>query len=542
MNWKKEVRSIFLRSLAIFMAVWLAFALILTARNRGNMEELVAEKFVSPHETVFRNVQLRIEDGTAHERTGGISWMLNFGTGFNDAVVGIGRVYDPAGNELGRSTITHGYITLEGAHSADIYLMFDAVLGDEEQIAFAKTLREEWEFYPYFEGTASGKINVREGWPNQGLYGEVTGILDGEDLYPKKLVFHYENRIVTLVDSDHEMFDDVELTTLRFDYAAIESNLNSRYRSPEAVLKLYQKAEALIRESGVRFSPNSSTTTFAKHGRYVCAVDSETGVPYVWAYVYNPVAIATYGLELTYVGTFLIALIAAILVARSQIKTLKKERQFTRAVAHEIKTPAAVLRATAEALSEGAAPERQQEYLSSMVEESDRLAFMVNELLDLSRLEGSAAALKRQRVDLTALTEGTFERLRKSMKQRALDLRLDLQPVTVSGDPKRLEQVVNNLAVNVLEHGQEGPVNVFLSAQGERAILTVGNVCLPLTGEQVKHLWDPFYKGDESRSGNGSGLGLAVVKNVVTLHGGTCSARTTADRIEFRIELPMAAG
>ena len=542
MNWKKEVRSIFLRTLAIFMAFWLGIVLILTVRNRDSMKSEVASWFDSPSRTDFLNVQNVIESGAVEEHTGHLAWILRPQTSFKDAAIGICSVYDSAGNELARSPLSYGYITLDGRFGADAYLMFDSVLSEKEQITFAKKLQEEWGFYPYFEGTASGKINVRELWPNQGLYGEVTGILDGENLYPQKLTFCYEDHEITFVDSGHEMFDDAELTTVRFDYAVLASTLNSMHRSPEAVMKLYQRANAAIQSTGVTLSPNRSTSTYVSAGRCVAAVDNETGVPYVWAYAYNPTVIATYGLMGAYISTLLVALIAAILVVRNQIRTLKKERQFTRAVAHEIKTPAAVLRATAEALSEGAAPERQQEYLSSMVEESDRLAFMVNELLDLSRLEGSAAALKRQRVDLTALTEGTFERLRKSMKQRALDLRLDLQPVTVSGDPKRLEQVVNNLAVNVLEHGQEGPVNVFLSAQGERAILTVGNVCLPLTGEQVKHLWDPFYKGDESRSGNGSGLGLAVVKNVVSLHGGTCSARTTADRIEFRIELPMAAG
>ena len=260
-----------------------------------------------------------------------------------------------------------------------------------------------------------------------------------------------------------------------------------------------------------------------------------------YAYSYFPYETATYGLDYTYFVTFLTALLAAIFFARSQIKTLKKERQFTRAVAHEIKTPAAVLRATAEALSEGTTPERQQEYLSSMVEESDRLALMVSELLDLSRMEGSSAVLKRQSVDLTALTERTFRRLRPAMAQRDLHLQLGLYPVTVSGDPKRLEQVVNNLAVNVLEHAQEGLVAVTLKEQGGRAVLTVGNQCPPLTAEQLRHIWDPFWKLDDSRSGAGSGLGLAVVKNVVTLHGGTCSARSSGYRIEFCVELPCAA-
>lgn len=541
MNWKKEVRSIVLRSLALFLAFWLVVVLILTARNFNSMKSEAASQFDSPYRTTLLNVQERIKDGTAEELDGWLAWQMIPRMGFQDAAVGVCAVYDPAGGELAHSPISYGQLAFEGRVDTDAYLMFDAVLSEEEQIALAKTLQKEWEDYSVFEGTASGNINFKEGWPNQGLYGVVTGILDGKNLYPQKLTFFYEDRTVTMVDSAHEMFKGAELTTVRFDCARIGSTLNSRYRSPEAMLKLYCQADAAIRSLGVTLSPNSGKSVYVNNGRCVTEVDGETGVPYVWAYVYDPVAIATYGLVPTYISTFLVALIAAILVARGQIKTLKKERQFTRAVAHELKTPAAVLRATAEALSEGAAPERQAEYLSSMVEESDRLAILVNELLDLSRLEGSAAALKRQSVDLTALTEGTFERLRKPMKQHGLVLAMDLQQVTVSGDPKRLEQAVSNLAVNVLEHAQEGPVTVLLKEQNGRAVLTVSNCCMFITEGQLKRLWEPFYKVDGSRSGIGSGLGLAVVKNVVTLHGGTCSVRTPADRIEFRVELPTAA-
>lgn len=262
------------------------------------------------------------------------------------------------------------------------------------------------------------------------------------------------------------------------------------------------------------------------------------GVPIARAYAYTPWRVATDSLGFTYIATLMAALLAAAVVSRMQIKSMKKERQLTRAVAHELKTPAAVLRAYAEALGEDAVPEKRQEYLAAIVEESDRMGLLVNELLDLSRLEGSVGVLIKKLVNLTDLVREGFERLRVPMEERGLTLELDLEPVTVDGDPGRLEQMVSNLAVNALHHASPGPVRVFLQREDARAVLTAENCCPPLPPEELERLWEPFIKGDESHSGEGSGMGLAVVRNIVALHGGSCRAENLPDGIRFRVELP----
>lgn len=120
--------------------------------------------------------------------------------------------------------------------------------------------------------------------------------------------------------------------------------------------------------------------------------------------------------------------------------------------------------------------------------------------------------------------------------------------VLLAEDQKKLRDVVGDyfaahgvccdLAVNALRHAAPGPVRAELKRENGRAVLTVENRCPTIPPEQLERLWEPFTKGDGSRSGEGSGLGLAVVRNIVALHGGSCAAQSAGDEICFRIELP----
>lgn len=544
MKGEKRYWGVFLRTLAAFLAVWLVMAGVLTVNNREKAEKEVQSTTSVEHAvyTDFLNVAL---EGTAtpEQKEHILAWwlMMYAHTPDSPADYCYVRVYDEErGKELARSPIAMGSIILSG-NGLDLaggaynhYILFDEVLTDEEQCALAEVLfADGWylsDFYP--SAYTQGNLNI-------GQYGEVTGIYDEEvhTILPQKLVYVYEDHAVTVMESDHEMFEGAELTTLRFDYAQLNSILATREFTPEELLPMYYRAEEIADVMiNTRYVFHSYDDGWATHSEIY-------GVPMTYVRVYDPWQAATEGLGLTYIATLLVTLLAAAWVSHVQIRTLKRERRFTRAVAHDIKTPAAVLRAYAEALHEGTTPERQREYLESMMEESDRMAVMVSELLALSRMEGAQAAVLEEQVDMTGLVLRSFERLSVSFRERGLtNVMVNLQPVTIKGDTKRLTQAIDNLAVNVLRHAKPGPVEVTLKREKKRVILTVENQCEPIPDEALKHLWDPFYKVDESRSGTGSGFGLAVVKSVVALHGGTCSVRTVSDRIAFRIELPVDAG
>lgn len=537
MSDKKRYGLIFLRTLAAFLAIWLLMAVILTVRNHESNLDTLELKLEQNIDMLADNIQIVLDGGAAEARKPVmIAGRLYSQTLFDGAGLVVYRVYDEQMNEVARTQITEGTFTMNGSGVYDHSILFDAVLTDEEQVELAELLKAD----NYRLDTFYGSLYLEWGEaPNMGLYGEVTGIFDESRnvVYPQRLVYYYEDHQTVLMESDHEMFEGAELTTLRFDSAQISSSINWGKNSPENMLKLYRQAQAMLDEHVDGRESSAGSLNFRYDG-CIGRYHAESGVPIARACAYAPRKIITYGLGFTYISTLLVVLLAAIWVSRMQIVTLKKERQFTRAVAHELKTPAAVLRAYAEALREDVAPEQRQGYLASIEEESDRMAVLVNELLDLSRLDGAAGILDQQSLSLSGLVREGFERLRVPMKERGLELDLVLDPVAVRGDPRRLTQMVNNLAVNALRHALPGPITVCLRREGENVVLTTENPCQELTSEQLGRIWEPFYKVEEGRSGEGSGLGLAVVKNIVLLHGGRCRAERVPGGIRFVVELP----
>ena len=499
------------------------------------------------------------------------------------------RCYDVKTDEtIAVSQLAFGYGYTEGRNQGERwYLEFDSGLDDEGQLTFARRLMERYqEESPHSFLTAPSDPYT----PGDGTVAQVTGIEEpGGGLRVQRLVLvHPDGTRELFVETAAQGDDPI---TVELSYVVLDSALLPGFSSYQGYreydhtnlkrhLENYRSAQELALNLDYDDSRSFSGGEQGGNGGWRYGSDDGYAVAYGWAYQSRPVVM--YRLRWVYGITFLMAavliwVLAGLLTEETtvpverlctQIKEgkpcepdsrlkevntlacafnesrdkladdLRRQRDLTWAVAHEFKTPAAVLRAYAEALGEDAVPEKRREYLDAIVEEADHMGTLVNELLDLSRLEGSAGALTKAPVDLTALVRGCFERLRLPMEERGLELILDLEPVTVGGDPRRLEQAVNNLAVNALRHADPGPVAVKLTREDSGAALTVENRCPAVPPEQLERLWEPFYKGDASRSGEGSGLGLAVVRNIVALHGGRCTAQAVPGGLLFRIELP----
>lgn len=241
--------------------------------------------------------------------------------------------------------------------------------------------------------------------------------------------------------------------------------------------------------------------------------------------------------------TELNALAAAFNNAQTQLAgQLERERAFTRAAAHELKTPLAILRTHAEALQEDIAPEKREQYLDIVLDESDRMAELVGRLLELSRLE-SGAALNREMVDLTALVQEVWAPLGLQLEQKKIALALELEEIQIEGDRARLKEAIENLASNALRHcTQGGKIQVRLERQGSQVCHSVYNDGPAVPVEDLPHLFEPFYRGDKShnRDSGGTGLGLAIVRAAVLAHGGDCSVENREGGVCFRIWLPLA--
>ena len=193
-----------------------------------------------------------------------------------------------------------------------------------------------------------------------------------------------------------------------------------------------------------------------------------------------------------------------------------RERRFTADVAHELRTPLTALVGEASLLGEhlDRLPPQSRRPAELLIADVGRLRKLVEELMEISRLDAGAESVHAEPVDLVAVTAAILGR-------RGWDgrVRLDGEETVVTTDPRRLERIVANLVGNALEHGGDGVV-VRVGRNGSHAFVEVADKGPGIPSEHLPHLFDRFYKADPSRSGPGSGLGLAIAQENARLLGG----------------------
>ncbi len=461
------------------------------------------------------------------------------------------RSYDAWGNETNRSQLLLGSFFYPKENDS-IYMLFDEVLTVEEELELVHRIIE---LKKQIEGDNwwIGAFLLSAPFKDDSAYFEIAGVKDFDQIVPLRIVYHQGEESITVLDLEPERYQNRPVTVLEVtSHIAFYGGLMSGPESPEERLRIFRRLEAnldtleelIVSDSDMILHPNNSHTISmlpdGKTSRYdgISGESSENDLAY--SYWVDPFYIF-YGLEWVLALTFLLVLALAVFTAHVQARSVRRERAFTRAAAHELKTPLAVLRTHAEALKEDISPEKRGAYLDVILDESDRMSTLVGQLLDLSRLE-ARAELRREPLDLAALTAEVLARLEPAAQVGAIALVLDLVPVQVEGDRRRLEELLAELGTNALKHCPPGgEVRVVLRLEGNRARLSVENDGPAIPAEDLPHLWEPFYKGDKSRSreGGGSGLGLALVKGAAEAHKGTCRAENrSGGGVRFTIELP----
>ncbi len=197
-------------------------------------------------------------------------------------------------------------------------------------------------------------------------------------------------------------------------------------------------------------------------------------------------------------------------------------REFTANVSHELKTPLTAVTGYAELLEAGMVqPEDVRGVGASIREESARLLKLIDDILDLSRLDESGAALEREEVDLRALSEEVAERLASAAEKYGVALRVVGESVCVRGNRRLLEEMVTNLAENALKYNHPGGYGEIAVASGPDGVrLTVSDDGIGIAREHQDHIFERFYRVDKSRSKStgGTGLGLSIVKHGAARH------------------------
>jgi signal transduction histidine kinase len=169
---------------------------------------------------------------------------------------------------------------------------------------------------------------------------------------------------------------------------------------------------------------------------------------------------------------------------------------------------------------------------------------VVDDLAALSAAETAALSLHREVLDLGTLVGDAVEAARASMQAAGLIVLTDLQPdVLVDGDPDRLHQAVGNLMSNATRYCRVGDsVAITLAATSDAAILTVSDTGPGIAPDDLDRVFDRLWRGSADRDGAGTGIGLAVVRELVVAHGGTVSVSSDGTSgTSFTIRLPLAA-
>ncbi len=218
--------------------------------------------------------------------------------------------------------------------------------------------------------------------------------------------------------------------------------------------------------------------------------------------------------------------------------------KFVADVSHELRTPVANLKLYA-ALLERGQPEKRARYIRTLTEQSDRLAQLVEDILNLSRLELGADKVRFAPVDLNALVEQVVLAHQASAESAGLRLTFapgrDLPPL--QGERNQLAQVITNLVANAISYTPAGEVYVRTDLKSEQVCLQVRDTGMGIDPEDVPHLFERFYRGKQTGQSDipGSGLGLAIVKEIVDLHQGHVEVDSQVGQgSTFRVWLPLA--
>ncbi|MCI9545451.1 MAG: HAMP domain-containing histidine kinase [Lachnospiraceae bacterium] len=237
----------------------------------------------------------------------------------------------------------------------------------------------------------------------------------------------------------------------------------------------------------------------------------------------------------------MIACIAKVLHVTSQTYRQRAaleemRRDFTNAMAHELKTPLGIIRGFAENLQEHHMEHKREYYLSQIIGQTEEIDRLVTEMIDLSKMDEKQLTLQRETVSMRALIQEQIQRLTPMIQEKNLQIQYDCdKDFLLDGDPGYLAKAVANLLSNAVLYNAPGG-NIRITTDATRC--SIENTTEPLTQEQLTHAFDMFYSGDKNRglSDKHRGLGLFLTKKILALHRLNITLQNTPMGVQAQIE------
>lgn len=209
---------------------------------------------------------------------------------------------------------------------------------------------------------------------------------------------------------------------------------------------------------------------------------------------------------------------------------------------HEFKTPIVSISGFAKLLKRKNLTEEQRiEYINVIEQESLRLSYMATNILNLTKLENQSILTDVTEFNLSEQIRSCVLLLEHSWEKKKLELYLDFDEYMISANEEMLRQVWINLLDNAIKFTPDyGVIGVDIKQSDSRIVVSVSNSGSEIRPENFKYLWNKFYQVDKSRSSDGNGIGLAIVKRVVELHNGEIDVKSENFNTVFTIILPSS--
>ncbi|HXR71446.1 HAMP domain-containing sensor histidine kinase [Actinocrinis sp.] len=259
----------------------------------------------------------------------------------------------------------------------------------------------------------------------------------------------------------------------------------------------------------------------------------------------NPVSLAT--AELDGLSRELATTASRLAESRERERALERSRRELVAwVSHDLRTPLAGLRAMAEALEDGVATDPMR-YHTQIRMSVDRLAGMVDDLFEMSRIHAGALRLTLERVPLTDLVDEAVIGADPLARACGVALEADVRtPLAVRVDPRELSRALTNLVANAIRHTPSaGEVRVEATERDGHAVLAVVDACGGIPDEDLDRVFEVAWRGTAARTPEplaGAGLGLAIVRGIVEAHAGEVDVRNVVGGCRFEVRLPVPVG
>ena len=443
------------------------------------------------------------------------------------------------------------------------------LLGDQiNRIAMTRLADTALPIYVQFRAAARGQVPLNQAWANLQEMSQETDtyifLLDHEDTVIEQAIPE---------DSSWTPPPKLEITkppgNRPMPYRGI-------YAAPDGEKFIYvaQPVSGLFRPPNPPTPPNPETLVLAVPRSRALAIWSDFAKPFIWAglvalavsiliavvlarSVYVPIRRVTNAAEEIARGNYeqqvpvdgpkeVKGLAKSFNQMSKQVKHSQQMlRDFVADVSHELRSPLTSIKGFAQAMVDGTAKGKEAQLKAATVieDESKRMMRLVEELLEFSRLESGQVAMVKEPVDLKELLQQCHEIFSMHAEEKGIKLKTDIEPLPpVIGDIDRLEQVFSNLLDNALKHTPtDGEVSITARHPNPNiAEISIADTGTGIPPEQMRHVFERFYRADPSAGKAGAGLGLAIARQIVLAHGGDIMARSTLGKgTEFVVRLPV---